>query len=409
MLPRININFKNGNLGQIVESPDAVFGLIASAVSVKPTFLLGKAYQIRSMEDAANLGITNSIGNYTLYKTLDEFYQEAGEGVELWLLGQEKSAKVSDWFTKGVNGKVPAEDLLDAANGKIKMLFTAYSPEGNAEPTLEKGLDIDVLLAASKAQALAENYTNKRYAPFYTLLEGYGFDGDKVLLKDLTELDFNRVQILLGDTISRSGSPGSYGSAVGILAGRKARIQVQVNPGKVIDGALNFSKIFIKDDLVELYDVSALHDKGYVTFRTHTGKSGYFISDDPLACAVSDDYHYGTHRRVIDKAYRLAYQALLDFLLDDGTVNEDGTISAIYAKTIENRVESLIYNQMSANNELSFNSNDPKDRGVICKVDLTHNVTSTSILKLAKLQVRSKGYNRFINVPLGFVPVTLNK
>ncbi|TWI22197.1 DUF2586 family protein [Sphingobacterium siyangense] len=408
MLPGIAITFKNGNLGQLVESPDGVFGLLASAVAVGATFVLGKAYQIRSMEDVANLGITASIDNYMLHKTLSEFYGEAGEGTELWLMGLAKTTKVSDWFTPDVSGSAPAETLLNAANGKIRMLFTSFSPSAEYVLTVETGLDKDVFLAATKAQLLADNYTKNKYAPFYTLLEGYGFDGDKVTLKDLTELDLNRVQILIGDTLSRTGSPAGNGAAVGLLAGRKARIQVQVNPGKVIDGALSFSQVFIKDTLVEQYDITALHDKGYVTFRTHTGKSGYFFTDDPLACSIEDDYHYGTHRRVIDKAYRLAYEALLDFLLDDSTVNEDGTVSVIYAKTIENRVEGLIYAQMSANNELSFNANDPKDRGVICKLDLTYNVTSTSTLKLAKLQVRAKGYNRFIDVPLGFVPVTSN-
>ena len=407
MLPGINIEFQNGNLGQVIDTPDGVFGLVASAAAVSDTFALTTPYQIRGMQDVAALGIIPSTDNYRLYKTLKEFYDEAGEGTELWLMGMARTSKPSDWFTP-VSGRAPVETLLDAANGKLTMLFTSFFPSSAYEVTVEDGLDKDVWATLTAAQALAVSYTASKYAPFYTLIEGYAFNGTKTALDDLLDKSFNRCQVLLGDTEKRTGTPVSNGAAVGLLAGRKAKSQVQVNPGKVIDGPVNAQNIYMLDAAIEQYDVTALHDKGYVTFRTHVGKSGYFFTDDHLACEISDDYHYGTHRRVIDKAYRLAYQALLDFLLDDNTVNPNGTISAIYAKTIENRVESLIYNQMTANNELSFNPNDAKDRGVICKIDLTHNVTSTSKLKLAKLQVRTKGYNRWIDVPLGFVPVTSN-
>ncbi|HUH26047.1 MAG TPA: hypothetical protein VLY87_05435, partial [Flavobacterium sp.] len=89
-------------------------------------------------------------------------------------------------------------------------------------------------------------------------------------------------------------------------------------------------------------------------------------------------------------------------------VMPNGAINPIYAKTFENAIESLIYQQMTINGELSQDTTDPKDRGVVCRLDLTHNVVSTGELKIAKLQVRAKGYNRYIDIPLGFVPVTIN-
>ena len=407
MLPGIDIEFQNGQLGQVVDLPDGVSGLLASAVAVGTTFLLNTPYQIRSMVDVAALGIIPDVNNYKLYKTLKEFYAEAGEGTELWLMGFAKTTKVSDWFTLDVvTGKAPVEKLLDAANGKLKFLFTAFSPSEAYVVTLDDSIDSDVMVAVNLAQILGESYTAKKYAPFFTIIEGYAFDGNKVALADLTTASFNRAMIVLGDTETRTGVTASKGAAVGIVAGRFAKVQVHVNIGKVRDGALSNLTAFILDTPAESYDVEALHDKGYVTMRQHTGKSGYFFTDDPLACEIADDYHYANRRRVIDKALRLAYASLLEFLLDDNTVNNDGTISPIYAKSIENEVESLIFNQMTANGELSFDPSDSKDRGVICKVDLTHNVTSTSKLKIAKLQVKTKGTNRWIDVPLGFVPVT---
>ncbi len=409
MFPGINIQFQNGNLGQVVDVPDGVFGLMASASAVGQTFALNTAYQVKGMVDVAALGILPDVNNYRLHKTLKEFYAEAGEGTELWLMGFSKSSKVSEWFYVSPDtGKAPAEALLDAANGKLKMLFTSFSPAVDYDLEIVNGIDSDVMEAVNLAQNLAENYTARKYAPFYTLFEGYAFTGITEDLEDLSTASFNRATILIGDTETRTGVTASKGAAVGILAGRLARIQVHVNPGKVIDGPVSSLKMYILDTPVELFDTEAIYDKSFVTFRNHVMKSGYYIVDDPMACEIDDDYHYGSRRRVIDKAYRLAYLALLDFLLDDNTVEESGKISPIYAKEVENRVESLIFSQMTNNGELSYDPTNVKDKGVVCKVDLTHNVTSTSKLKLSKLQVKTKGYNRLIDVPLGFVPINPN-
>jgi hypothetical protein len=392
MLPGIDIQFQNGQLGQVTELPDGVFGLLASATAVSTTFALDTPYQVKGMVDVAALGIIPDVNNYKLYKTLSEFYAEAGEGTELWIFGFAKTVKVSDWFKVDVaTGRTPVETLLDATNGKLRALFTAFSPSVAYTVTLEEGVDEDVWEVLKNAQDLADDYTTRKYAPMFVMVEGYAYSGIKADLKDLTELAYNRCMVMLGDTEKRTGTTASKGAAIGVLAGRFAKIQVHVNIGKVRDGATSILNAYILDAPAETYDVEALHDKGYVTFRMHTGKAGYFFTDDPLACEVADDYHYAARRRVIDKAYRLAYLSLLEFLLDAATVKGDGTISPIYAKTIENQVESLIFT-----------------RGVICKINLTHNVTSTSKLKLEKLQVRTKGYNRIIDVPLGFVPVTSN-
>lgn len=409
MFPGIDINFQNGNVGQTVDIPDGVFGLLASGVAVGTSFLLDTPYQIRTMADVATLGITPNTDNYVLYKTLKEFFAEAGEGTEIWLMAFAKTKKVSDWFKLDeATGLAPAEKLLDAANGKLKMLFTAFSPSAGYTLELEGAVDKDVWLAIELAQNLAEKVTSKKYAPYFTLIEGYAFSGDKVALADLNEMSFDRCLVLLGDTEKRTGIPASKGTAVGVLAGRLAKIQVHVNVGKVRDGALSIQNAYILDTPAELFDTEALHDKGYVTFRMHTGKAGYFFSDDPMACEPENDYHFASRRRVIDKAYRIAYGALLEFLLEDVSVNGDGTISAIYAKTLENVVESAIYNGMTVNDELSFDPQDSKDRGVICQVDLTNNVTSSGKLKITKLQIKPKGYNRYIDVALGFVPVSSN-
>lgn len=408
MLPGINIEFQNGALGQVVPLPDGCFGVVTMADEVSTTFVHETPYIVKSMKDVADLGITDTVGNHILYKFLEEFFTEGGTGQELWIMAFPKldvstPVKMSDLFTS-VSGEVPVAKLMNAANGKLRGLFALWNPDATYTPVITDGMDADVALTKTKAQAFLEDYTNTKKAPAFCVLEAYAFTGIKTALADLTYETNNRVAVLIGDTETRTGVTASKGTALGVLAGRLAKNSVQTNIGRVADGSVKQLSMYILDDKVEDYDVESLHDKGYITFRTHVGKSGYFFTDDPLATEVADDYHYLTMRRVIDKAFRIAYNTLLNFLLDDVQLTNQGTVSPIYAKTIEGQVINAIYSQMTANGELSAELTDTNDKAVVCVVDLTNNVAATSKLNVT-VQVRPKGYARYIDVPLGFVPV----
>lgn len=405
-LPGIDISFENGTLRQVVPSPDGLLGLVCHAEEVVSTFEHDTPYLVKSMKDVADLGLTDSVDNHIVYKFLAEFYQEAGEGTALWILPIDQTSALKDQFVANPSGDVPVQKMLDTANGEIRGVVALFNPDASYTSTVEKELEKEVLELATNAQAFAESYTNTHYAPFFVLTEGYGYTGEKTTLEDLTEKELNRVGILLGDTETRTGTTAAKGAALGVLAGRVAKIPVQRNIGRVASGALLPLEMYIVDDKVELSDVETLHDKGFITFRKHVSKSGYYFTDDPLACPIADDYHYLARRRVIDKAYRIAYASTLQFLLEDLNVNADGTLSAIDAKTIEGVVQNAIFSQMTVNGELSVDQSDSADYGVIVKIDLTHNVTSSSTIKFAGLQVKPKGYARFIDVPLGFVPVS---
>lgn len=396
MKPGIKIGFNNGVIGAVTPLDTGCFGIVASAVAVVDGFQLGTAYQLKSMKDVANLKITDTIDNHRLYKALAEFYDEAGAGSEIWIYGFAKTQKVSDWFTP-VAGIAPVENLLNAANGKIRGLFTVN--DTSVVPVIADGMDADVLISAGKAQTLFEEYTAKKYAPFFTILEGYAFTGEKVALLDLETMDHNSVGILIGDTETRTGVTASKGSAMGVLAGRLAKYPAVVNAGKVNNGALTASKLFVGDLAAENYDTEALYDKGYISFTSHQGRAGYFVMDDPLACAKDDDYHYLTHRRTINEAFRFSYDALLDFLLDEVPSNSNGTLIATYAKTVESAVERKIATNMGG--ILSRDSENPNDTGVKCFVDPSQNIVTSSKLDVV-VQIRPFGYNRWVDVLLGF-------
>lgn len=405
MLPRVKIDFDNGALATVVPSPDGTFGLVAHAdqvtINAVVTFELGKAYVLKGTKDIAKLGIVPSVGNYRLHKTLTEFYAEAGEGTELWLMGMAKATKVSDWFKK-VDGVAPIEKLLDAAKGKLRAIFTSFTAPAEFVPVIVGGLADDVLVAAANAQALSVDYTGRKYAPFFTVLEAIGFDGDVATLTDLNQSDFNRVALMIGDTEPKTAiGYTNFGAATGILAGRLAKNQVHVNIARVRDGATANLTAYVLDQAAELFDVESLHDKGFISFRFHQGKAGYFFTDDPQATSFEDDYKQLTHRRTIDKAFRLSYQVLVNYLLEDLPILNDGTISQPFLKAIESDVENTIANDMTASGELSSDVNNKDDKGVICFIDPNQNIVSDSTLSIV-VRVRPHGYARFIDVLLGF-------
>lgn len=405
MLPGVDIQFQNGNIGQFQDLPDGLGGFIINAQAVGSTFVLETPYLVKSFADVKALGITDSVSNHIVYKTMLEFYQEAGDGVPTWIMGVARTVVMDALFTPGVGGKTKVDKLVDTANGALNWVAVVYNPSSYT-PAIVTGLDGKVWETKTLAQPFAENYTATKKAPFFFILDGYAFTGDESALPDLKLDSSNRVGIVLGDTETRTGGTSSQGTAVGILMGRIAKNAVHRNPGAVEDGKLPVDAVYLLDTDVKLADVETLHDKGYITFRTITGKAGYFITDAPLSTASTDDYNDIPHRRVIDKAYRLAYVSLVDKVNTDLDVLANGTISPIYAKTLEGRVISAIFNQMTANGELSRDLNDPKDKGVICKIDLTHNVASSNTVNIAQLQVRSKAYAKYISVSLGFVPIT---
>jgi len=399
MLPGINIEFENGNLGTVVPSADGVLGVIAHATAPgsAPTFAYNTPYQLKSLAAVEALGIIDDVENHVLHKFFKEFFNVAGTGAEIWLICIEKTDDLVDQFA--TDGAV--ETLLNTANGKLRGLVCVNN--SGAAITVEDGLSDEVMPLVDAAQIYCVDYMNRKNVPVFTLVEGFGFNGNASQLPDLNDSAFNRVAILIGDTDSRTGTYTSNGAAVGLLAGRIAKNSVHVNIGKVLDGAITAGDIFIKDTAPELFDVEALHDKGFVSFRKHNGRSGYFFTDDPMATDGTEDYAHITNRRVIDKAYRIAYDTLLDEVLADIPVTNTGTIHPSYIKTLEGRVLGALKANMTNNGELSADAADPNDFGAICKISSTQNLVSTSRITLEYLRVRPKGIARYIDVPLGFV------
>lgn len=387
MLPRIKIQFLNGQLGTVGESPDGLFALVCGAAAVAKTMEPGKAYTLHSFDDLAALGVTAE-NNPRLYKHVRDFYAEAEEGTKLVVFPVDKAKTFTELCDKDTGA---IKELVTMQNGALRGLFVAG--DGREETLTTNGLDDDLFTALSKAQQLAEWATVSLYAPLFIILEGRGYKGGTV--KDLHKEAYNRVGVLIGDTVK-----GSEGAAVGMMAGRLATLPVQRNIARVKNGALKPVAMFIGEKPVEenASAVGDLYDAGYITPRKYVGKAGYFFTDDRLACDPTDDYAHITARRTIDKAYRIAYGALLELMMDELPVNEDGTLQHGIIMAWQQMMENAVNRAMTAAGELSADTD-----GAGCKayIDPTQNVLSTSKIELT-LKVRPFGYARYIDVKLGF-------
>ena len=388
MLPRVKINYLNGLIGAAPDNQDGLLLMVVvCATAVSTTFQLGKAYRIVSPGSLSDLGV-NTTNNARLHQLVAQFYDEAEEGTPLYVVGLSGSSMAT--VCNVTSGSLKA--VLEGLRGAVRGVIVASA--ATTSPTVTEGLDPDVFSAVTNAQALAEHMADDLYAPVFVIIEGRAYAGTATL-KDLATLACDRVGVFIGDTVASSAD-----AAVGTLAGRIASVPVQRNVGRVASGALAPAAMYIGASLVDdsMDAIDTIYSKGYICPRIYTGLVGYYLTDDRLAVASTDDYAHLTARRTADKAARIAYATLLQFLLDEIEVNTDGTMQAPILKSWQAAVEGAVNDAMSANGELSVVN------GSGCRffIDPSQNVLSTSKVE-GTLRVRPFGYAREIVANIGFL------
>lgn len=387
-LPRVKINYLNGLLGTAPENQDGLLMLaVLDASAVSTTFELGTPYRIVRPDGLAALGVT-STNNARLVELVKQFYAEAEEGTPVYVLGLSGSS-----MTEACDVETGSlKDVIVSLRGALRGIILASASD--ATPEVTEGLDPDVFTALPKAQALADYAALSLYAPLFVILEGRAYAG-AASLRDLSSSAYNRVGVFIGDV-----EASSQNAAVGIIAGRIASVPVQRNIGRVASGALSPDKFYLGASLVDdsMSDVETIYEKGYITPRIYAGLAGYYFTDDRLAVAPTDDYAHLTARRSADKAARIAYITLLNFLLDEIAVNTDGTMQQPVLKAWQAAVETAIDAQMTAAGELSVVDGS----GCRFYIDPAQNVLATSKIE-GSLRIRPYGYAREIIANIGFL------
>jgi hypothetical protein len=198
-LPRVKIAFENGALGSVLPSPDGVLGILCTGAIVASKFALLTPYIIKSFAELeTTYGITVA-NNPNIVKIFSDFYAEAEEGTEVWLMAFANTVTLAQMVdsTIAANGKA----LVLAANGRLRGLIVARTPAGGYTPVVTAGIDSDVAAAVLAAQTLAEWAATTLMAPLFVMIEGRAYTGVPANLTDQGTLTKNRVGILIGDTV----------------------------------------------------------------------------------------------------------------------------------------------------------------------------------------------------------------
>ncbi|PQJ09499.1 hypothetical protein CJD36_019865 [Flavipsychrobacter stenotrophus] len=375
----VNITLANGQLGSTLQTADGVCGMIITGVP-EGDYAVGTPKLITSMDDLLGLGITKD-GNPFAFKQIKEFYDEAGKGAQLYFLLTANTATYDSMLPF-----VPT--LLDYAQGKI--CFGGLMCDDNAvydgEQTTNDAINDDYSGALIGLQSICSEYATGQ-KPLRFILGGTSYNGTVADLADLTQLAHNRVAILIGDTVA------SASAALGMLLGRLASVPVMRKVSRVRTGALTAAEAYLGADALETLpnDPALIAAKGYITLTTYPNVGGYFFSGDDTASATTDDYHFLSRGRVIDKVQKLTYATFVQEV-DDEVFVVEGKLDVGYCKTISQKVENQINNTMTINREIS---------SVTCKINPNQNILSTNVLNV-ELSIVPVGYATTIDIKLGF-------
>ena len=392
----VNISLGSGNLGSVLATQDGIAGFELTGAS-NGSVVTGTPFgPVTSLADAVAYGLTLA-SNPFAYKVVKEFY-ETTEAMgklraQLYLLVVPNTVTVANMADS--SNANSAKKLLDYAGGKIRLLGLMYDAAVDGALTTTAGMDSLVYTAASSAQAMATSYAAAQ-KPFRFIIGatavGHSAGTPAALnvanLTDMTGSTHTRGGIFIGDTDALGDA------ALGIPIGRLAANPVQRKMGRVRDGALVPTAMYIgTTDVSQFTGQDTLHDKAFMYVRTFPNKNGYYLGKDQTCTATTSDYHLLARGRVIDKAQIIAYAYFADSLEDEVPVIEGGFIEPGFAATLEAGIIQAINLTMVANKEC---------QAVACTIDKAWNVTSTDKVK-GVLRVRPVGYSSDIDIDLGFM------
>ena len=374
-LPNVNITLGNGNIGTVTLSDDGIAGLILTGKAVSSTLELNKVYVIASTGDLKKLGLTAE-NNPLAYKEVLGFYESAGDGAELHLLVVDAAKTLTEICSMEAGS--PLKTLIDSAAGRIRLVGINRNPEDEYEPTVTSGIDQDVVTAVTAAQQV--------------LLPALAWNGTTDSLYQPREGSQDSVSVVMASD-GKYGASEYYSAAIGKVLGRLATCAVNISLARVRDGSLVADGYLTNGKKPEeSYSLwNALHDAGYIFYRTYIGKNGYYLNDDPTAVATTNDYHRLSLTRVIQKALVICYKTYIDEILDSVAVDpETGKLPQPVCKYYEQSLVRAVNTNMEG--EIS---------GFTAYIDPNQDLISTNALKV-QAKVVPTALLKEINVDLSF-------
>lgn len=386
--------FKDGGLGRIAPSEDGVAGMVGTGAAVAGQFALGDVMTFFGMAEVEAKGINaayDTTNSTKLWKECSNFYQEAGEGAELWL---KVVSPVTTLDQMVAVAGAHARDLLDRANGRIRLLGVFRVPSPNTNPSPLNGFAPDVTPAVPAAQALADQQRAK-HCQVSIVIEGRHYTGlESALLnyKAAGAASYPDVSITM------FGAENMPNASVGLVLGRAAASPVQRRLGRVRSGPLKASTLFLSNAAnveTALSQLEAIHNKGYIVPRRYASRSGYFLAGDHTLTPITSDFSMIPRRRIMGKIDRI-----LDFEFTERTQDEvpidqaTGRAAAIYIKGLESDLESAITARMLLGSA-------PELSAIQVIIDPNQNILSSDKIKIT-VRPTPVGYSDFFEAEMQY-------
>jgi hypothetical protein len=372
--PSLSVSFSNGNLLQNIQNIDGVAGMVGTGAT---NGNLNKVFVINSVNDAINQGITSQ-NEPKAFKEISEFYNELGGNQQLYVLLLPNTVTMAQMLDK--NSATGANLLVNATGGKLSYLGVFRKPPNNYDGGANF-IDADVLAAVNAAKQFVI-FHNGKLNFFRVLIEGRISGEDSTTIYQPSTANNGYAGVVLGDTISGAGA------AIGLTLGRKVNYACHIKLGKVANGALSATAIYIgTKTLGAVANLDALHQAGYITFLTYPGKADFFFGVDNMAS--TDDYNILVNGAVVDAAAKVVRAVYLEQLEGEVETAADGTIDESAAGYLEAKITNQVLQTMGER------ISDFK-----ALVDRTVNIVNTSTAKI-KMRVLPKGYLTYIEAEIG--------
>ncbi|MBE7687407.1 hypothetical protein F6A46_04040 [Tenacibaculum finnmarkense genomovar ulcerans] len=367
------VSIKKGQQGaNVLGGADSVSGIIVGAVSAPTPLGFDSPKVVYNMKDVESLGITatfDTTENTILHRHLKEFYRNAGDGTELYLMVVESGLRTMSSICEE-----QAKRMLAFAKGKIKQIAIAYNEPG--QYTMLNGMPENVYSAISKAQGLAL-WAYNNHMPCQVFLEGYNCGNNAASMANLREienLNATKVSVFIGqdyhyaETQTKTPTNRQFAD-VGSLLGICAKAKVNENVGNnekfnITDATKDawlepgLSSHKQNDEIFE--DLQTLETKGYLFGLEYTGMAGVRINNDHTCTPIIVDAnnkvneHTIAYGRVLDKAVRGLRTAYLPKVKTDWVVNKDtGKIPPGVVVALED-IGDKVFEDMEQRSEITF-------------------------------------------------------
>ena len=180
-------------------------------------------------------------------------------------------------------------------------------------------------------------------------------------------------------------------SAGWYAAARVAEVPISEDLGRVATGPVTGAVALQRDEQV----TPGLEAK-FTVLRTIIGRAGFYLASGRMMSPAGSDFDLVQKRRVMDRACKVARDALLTYLnssleLQDATGQNPGAVTEAQARQIETDVNGQLASALTGHVSKAY-----------IVVDRTHDVDTDSTLPVT-VRIQPLGYARFIDVSIGFV------